>query len=492
MSIKTRLIRTLAVMSTMCALFGGPLASVTRATGDEAEFRGEIRQLPASGLVGIWVVGDTTVHVSSTTEIDQERGPVVVGAIVEVKGAQLSDGSVDATEIKIEDNGDDDDDGDDGDDDELVGAIEQLPASGLVGLWVVASRQVAVGESTEIDQEHGQVALGVAVEVHGVPQPDGSLTATRIEVLTGDDTPTGGESSFYGVIEALPGGTLTGVWVVGGRAVRVSDTTVIDTEHCSVAVGALVEVEGVELADGSVDATRIEAKTNSSSGSSQSGFAQLKASVESLPDSGKSGLWLVGGRTVIVHTDTTIDQGNGQARVGARVDVRGNLLPGGALDAVFIQVKSKGKAGKAHWFGAIQALPASGLTGTWAVGSWTVVVSQSTRIEQELGAVKLGAYVEVYGSLRNDGSIAASKIEVKTGSLSASGAGYIDMKGIVEQLPAAGRTGEWNVSGRRVHVTMGTRIRERDGMLRVAAPVEVEGNQRTDGSIDATEISVKG
>jgi Domain of unknown function (DUF5666) len=68
------------------------------------------------------------------------------------------------------------------DDTELDGVIEALPASGLVGTWQVSGRTIRVTEATEIDQEMGSVDVGVAVEVEGEEQPDGSIVASEVEV----------------------------------------------------------------------------------------------------------------------------------------------------------------------------------------------------------------------------------------------------------------------------------------------------------------------
>ena len=68
------------------------------------------------------------------------------------------------------------------DDTELDGVIEAMPATGMVGAWQVSGQTVQVTETTEIDQEMGAVGVGIAVEVEGEAQPDGSILASEIEV----------------------------------------------------------------------------------------------------------------------------------------------------------------------------------------------------------------------------------------------------------------------------------------------------------------------
>src|SRR5712692_11835699 len=65
---------------------------------NEFEFVGQVTNLPNTpSLVGDWVVGNRTVHVSPSTRIDGEEGAPVIGAIVQVDGTLRSDGSVDAS-----------------------------------------------------------------------------------------------------------------------------------------------------------------------------------------------------------------------------------------------------------------------------------------------------------------------------------------------------------------------------------------------------------
>jgi hypothetical protein len=65
---------------------------------------------------------------------------------------------------------------------ELDGVVEAMPATGLVGTWQVSGRTVQVTDATEIDQEMGTLVVGAPVEVEGIPEADGSITATELEV----------------------------------------------------------------------------------------------------------------------------------------------------------------------------------------------------------------------------------------------------------------------------------------------------------------------
>ena len=162
-----------------------PAAAVQARDGgdgsDDGEFQGVIESLPSTGAIGDWLVSGTTVHVSAVTEIDDEDGAIAVGASVEVEGTTGTDGSITATEIDVTQDSEDDSSGEA----ELHGTVESLLATvGLVGDWVVSGITVHVTDATEIETEHGTIAVGSFVEVKGLSEADGSITASEIELKT--------------------------------------------------------------------------------------------------------------------------------------------------------------------------------------------------------------------------------------------------------------------------------------------------------------------
>jgi hypothetical protein len=78
------------------------------------------------------------------------------------------------------------------------GVIESLPGAGFIGDWRVGGRTVHVTASTEIRQNDGAAVVGAQVEVRGTTQSDGSMNATRIEVLSSGGG--GGQTSREAVL----------------------------------------------------------------------------------------------------------------------------------------------------------------------------------------------------------------------------------------------------------------------------------------------------
>ncbi len=473
------------------------------------EFYGTVSALPSTqGWVGDWTVSGRTVHVTQTTRIEEHHGPVAVGACVQVKGMLQPDTSVNAIQIETEDPwkcpGSGGGSGGNSGYTEFYGTVQQLPANGLIGDWTVSGRTVHVDASTRINQEHGPVAVGAYVEVKGWLQSDGSVNATKVEVKLSAGSGSGGRNyiKFYGTIDSLPTGTWIGDWGVGGRTVHVSASTRIDQEHGPVAVGAYVEVKGWTRADNSVDAVKIEVKVGPSAGNGGSSgtYTKFYGFVEQLPSNGLVGPWIISGRVVTVTATTWINQEHGAVAVNAYVEVEGLLQANGNVEATKIEVKASPPTGGQSmplikFYGTVENLPASSLVGTWTVSGRTVYVDANTWINQEHGAVAVNAYVEVEGYLQSDGSINATKIEVKDSPNSGSGGGnstvYVKLYGVVEDLPATGLIGDWLVSGRTVHVDANTRIEQEHGPVQIGVNVEVKGIQQADGSVNALKIEVK-
>jgi len=302
----------------------------------------------------------------------------------------------------------------------FTGVIESLPnGSGFVGDWRVSGRTVHVTSSTRIEQTDGQAAVGATVKVEGTTRADNSVDAASIEVkegAAGDGSDDGAQPTFKGTIEILSTAAgFIGDWRVGGRTIHVSAATRIETEFGPIAVGAFVEIHGSVRADGSMDATKIETKSNVAGGD---GRDELKGTIEALPSTGFIGDWRVSGRTVHVSADTIINQEHGAAAVGASVEVAGTQRADGSIDATRIEVQpssgdSSGEGQSTNVKGAIQSLPSSGIVGDWTVGGRLVHVVSSTKLNAEHGAFVVGARVKVKGLQMADGSVVATKVQLR-------------------------------------------------------------------------------
>ena len=189
---------TLLTLAVPSVLLATPATAKGQPAAGELMLEGTVETLPATtGWVGGWTVGTTTVHVTASTGIDQGAGAVAVGAMVRVEGQLGTDGSVTATSIEVMAPPP----GTQGTT-VLCGAIMTLPASGLIGDWLVGSTTVRVDASTVLDQQQASFAVGVTVLVRGRIQSDGSMTAVSVKSQAGGCGDPGGlASSLFAVLQ---------------------------------------------------------------------------------------------------------------------------------------------------------------------------------------------------------------------------------------------------------------------------------------------------
>lgn len=320
---------------------------LTPPTAEKPSFFGSVQALPASGLIGDWTVSSRVVHVTSSTHIRQERGPVTIGSCVEVKGAVGADNSIAAEDVEIESGSAGCPSAAENErlEVEFAGLIRAMPASGSVGAWTVAGRALRVTASTAVDARGVILAVGSCVEVKGNFASDGIVDATRIHA---DDscaaaTANAQSPSFVGTVQSLPSSGLVGDWMVSSRTVHVTVQTDIRADSRPVAVAACVEVSGPVQADNSIQATRIKTEDAERCGGSTpppAGRFELEGIVESAPASGVIGEWKVNKRTVTVTSATVIDTEHARLAVGSCVEVHGTLQTSGAVVASSIETRS--------------------------------------------------------------------------------------------------------------------------------------------------------
>lgn len=383
------------------------LVLVSPGTGKDKnhiEFNGLIETLPVIGLVGDWVVSGRTVRVSITTHIKLEDGVLAdVDAFVEVKGSLLPDGSVIATQIEVTDGpgvvrGVD-----------FRGIVETLPSGGLSGDWVIGGITVHVSSATRIRLERGPVALNAFVQAKGFIESDGSVTAEELDVEAAPGSSR--QIDLRGFIDNLPAGGLLGDWVVNGALVHATAATTFRIERGVPAEDSLVELKGLLLADGSLNATTIEVEAIP--GSSRQ--IEFKGFVDSVPDGSLIGDWNISGTTVRVSNTVRLHQEHGIIASHAFVTVKGIILSDGTVSAVDVRVEASPiRGGRITLRGFVETLPPAGLIGDWFVSGRRVHVTSDTRIKKKKSLViGVNSFVDVKGVLTADGSLDASSIKVK-------------------------------------------------------------------------------
>ena len=222
------------------------------------------------------VVRGITVQISDTTIIRHGHriltfDEIEVGDHVQARGPMV--GTVlSATEVKVEDTGNDNEGGDD-DDVEIQGVVAGLgtqpnagctatPAGLTFTVGTTPAKTVKTNATTAFDDVTcANLANGNLVEVEGTTQADGSILATRVELQSGPN-------EVQGTISSLDNATScpTKAFFIGTKKVTTTASTAYSgpggaAAACTdIAVGKVVEVEGTQQADLSITAAVIEFK----------------------------------------------------------------------------------------------------------------------------------------------------------------------------------------------------------------------------------------
>lgn len=146
--------------------------------------------------------------------------------------------------------------------------------------------------------------------------------------------------------------------------------------------------------------------------------SKIYGTVESLPEKGLLGVWVVNGRQVVVTKDTLLEEKHGTANPGAFVEIKA-IQSGDSLTATKVEVKRANASDSPTAIenamsGTIENLP-KGLLGTWVVSGKEVLVLKNTVITGKNLKPGIGNTVQVQGTVLGETFI-ASRIEIKQDS----------------------------------------------------------------------------
>ncbi len=146
---------------------------------------------------------------------------------------------------------------------------------------------------------------------------------------------------------------------------------------------------------------------------------KIYGAIDSMPSSGFTGAWVVGGREVEVTDRTRIKEKHGRAEIGRYVEVEG-YRNGNVLVAYEVEVernreyRSDRRGEESKMYGTVETMPQGGFDGIWRINSRDITVDRNTRIKEEHGRIAVGTYVKVEGSYSGNNFI-AYEIETKDG-----------------------------------------------------------------------------
>lgn len=283
-----------------------------------------------------------------------------------------------------------------------------------------------------------------------------------------------------------------GEWVIDDKTYTVSEETILVADHGRFDLFKCVEV--TFAVDNPSFALMIESKPDRKCGPPDSSTT-LWGAVTVIPDDpAQLGVWTVGGEDVVVTADTVINAQWGDGiELGDFVVVKFVDVDGTQI-ATLIQQIWPHKFGYGWWtwrmgraFGPIETLPDGGGEGIWEIAGVPYLVTDRTKLDDDDGALVVGANVKVEFYKMADGTRIARKIE----STDDTGGGNGDsfrFVGVVDAKPAA-FVGDWTIGGADFVADANTDFNEKHGLLVVGAYVAVRYTITDDVRL-ASEIKV--
>lgn len=223
---------------------------------------------------------------------------------------------------------------------------------------------------------------------------------------------------------------------------------------------------------------------------------QLHGTLTAMPADGRVGEWAIDNEIFFTTSATVFDETYGEIHLGAYVHAAG-VTENGKRIAQRLETRTglpdSECRGDAGWrlYGLVEAMPADGLVGQWAIAGNTVTTTEATKFREYFGPLQVGAYVVSAGCFADDGS----RVAVMIGTLTPhAGDGYPDgagwhLFGVVEAMPAQGVVGVWTIAGEAVQVTATTVIDEHRGAVSVGASVHAVGYYDADDNRIALRIA---
>ena len=143
--------------------------------------------------------------------------------------------------------------------------------------------------------------------------------------------------------------------------------------------------------------------------------SKIYGTVEKLPETGLSGIWIVNGREFVVTERTRLEQKHGLLEPGAYVEIKG-IKSENTFTADKVEVKrAKSDVSLAiaeqKITGKVEKIP-KGTLGTWVIGGKEVLVLKDTVLQEKNGQATLGSLVEVVG-IKSGETFHAGRIETQ-------------------------------------------------------------------------------
>jgi len=346
-----------------------------------------------------------SVTVTSDTFVNTNKGPVEVGALVEVKALRQTDGTLVAVLIKVEDEVDEDT--------KIVFEGTVVATDTIPGDWVIQTDSeritVEVTSETKIVPPWASLELGSEVKVLALQQADGSLQAFLIKI----ERPNMERVKIEGTVVATD--TIPGDWVIQTDSEEVTVEVTAETKIVppweSLSLGDEVKVIALEQADGSLQAFLIKIERHELERIEIEGTV---VATDTIP-----GDWVIETDservTVEVTAETVVLPVGETLSLGDEVDIEAVEESDGTLRALVIEIEDEEpELDELTFEGTV--VTTDTIPGDWVIETdserITVEVTAETVVLPAGASLSLGDEVAVVALEQADGSLEASLITI--------------------------------------------------------------------------------
>ncbi|MBL1215492.1 MAG: T9SS type A sorting domain-containing protein [Ignavibacteriae bacterium] len=374
--------------------------------GDDFEITGFVEAIDSISfsINGFPFIVDANTVFETESGLSFSFSQIEVGMLLEVEAELLPGGELLALEVELED------DHNSGEEVELTARIDSITTNSIIiGNW-----EFFVNEQTEIKGDDDQIltlsdlAVNSLVEVEAFKQPDETFLAVKIEVEDDHEN----EIEFTAWIESIEGSSIT---LLGITFLTDSNTVFLNNNRMQVSIGALavgmlVEVEGIKLNDGTYYAEEVKIED----------FYSDEIEVEGIISELSNSYLIVNDIQFEVDSTTEIldDQDNvipfSALTVGQLVEVEGIRTENGSILASKIEIENENDI---EIFGKITAVNSDNLE----LNGLTIYVTENTIYLNQnnqpitFGDLSVNLLVEVDLTIGLNNVLTAEKVKIEDG-----------------------------------------------------------------------------
>lgn len=228
------------------------------APGQEGHAYGVVEAMPTGSPIGLWRIGGVDYTATAATRFQQTDGPLTVGVTVKVEYVQSANGAHTAKKIATTSTTGNPTNPQHA---KVYGFVEQRPATGYIGQWMVGGVSYTADQTTRFDETRGLLVVGAYVEVEYVPGNGNWIYKLETHV-----PPGAGPGDRVGAIQQTGAGLLSldrvdAIWIIDGVSYQVVPATVLDDTRGALTVGTLAAVNSYTDGNGNRIATMIRGVT---------------------------------------------------------------------------------------------------------------------------------------------------------------------------------------------------------------------------------------